>query len=168
MQPSRLVAVDSNILLALAGGNEEVLDAWEIIRSRLRPVLLIVPPTVLGEVGHQAADPSRAKLQALAAKALRELRSCWMLQPVELRADQDSAVEQAAEEICKSGLLPFAERNDAFIMAEAAVLECMLLVSRDSHLHGLNRAELKRLLGRFNLAPPLIASPREIFEKFYR
>ena len=168
MQTPRLVAVDSNILLALAGGNDEALDAWEIIRTRFRPVLLIVPPTVLDEVGHQAADLSRAKLQVLAAKALRELRSRWMLQPVELRSDQDFIVEQAAEAICQSGLLPSAERNDAFIVAEAAVLECMLLVSRDSHLHGLDRAELKRLLRRFDLVPPLIASPREILKKFYR
>ncbi len=168
MQPPRLVAVDSNILLALAGGNEEALDAWELIRSRLQPVLLVVPPTVLDEVGHQAGDPSRSKLQILAAKALRELRSRWMLQPVELRADQDSIVERVAEGICRSGLLPLAERNDAFIVAEAAMLECMLLVSRDSHLYGLDRAGLKRLLGRFKLAPPLIASPRDILKQFYR
>src|SRR6266516_2601832 len=57
MQKPKLVAVDSNILLALAEEDNDTIDAWEMIRTRLRPVLLIVPPTVLDEVGYKAADP---------------------------------------------------------------------------------------------------------------
>src|SRR5438552_5041036 len=151
MQPPRLVAVDSNVLLALAEEDNEVLDAWQVILTRLKPVLIIVPPTVLREVGHQADDETHPELQAIAAKALEQLRPRWMLQPVQLRYDQSDVVEKAAQELCASGLLPVAERNDAFILAEAAVLECMLLVSQDSHLHGLDRPKLERLLTKLGL-----------------
>ena len=135
MQPPRLVAVDSNILLALAEEEGDALNAWEVIRNRLRPVMLIVPPTVLEEIGHKAVEAPPTRLQRLAAKALRELRSRWMLQPVELRSDQEPIVEMVAGELRESGVLPSVERNDALILAEAAVLECALLVSHDSHLH---------------------------------
>jgi len=168
MQPPRLVAVDSNILLALAERNEEALDAWEIIRGRLRPVLLLVTPTVLREVGYQAAHPDQLKLQALAAKALRELRPTWSVQPVVLRPEQTDLVERAAEALHRAELLPASERNDSLILTETAVLECMLLVSKDSHLHGVDRINLRRVLARFDLRPPRIASPREIIKKFYR
>jgi len=90
-----------------------------------------------------------------------------MLQPVVLRSDQTDLAQRAGEAVRRSGLLPAPERNDAIILAEAAVLHCLLLVSQDSHLYGLDRANLKKLLSRFDLAPPLIASPREIVKKFY-
>ena len=168
MQPPRLVAVDSNILLALAENDDEAVSAWEVIRTRLRPVMLIVPPTVLDEVGHKAAQLPKTGLQPIAAKALRELRSRWMLQPVDLRSDQEAIVALAGRAIALSGLLPYAERNDALVLAEAAVLECALLVSKDSHLHGIDRTALKKILAAFDLPSPLIASPREIVKKFYR
>lgn len=168
MQPPRLVAVDSNILLALAANDDEAVDAWEVIRTRLRPVMLVVSPTVLDEVGYKAGQSPATELQPLAAKALRELRSRWMLQPVDLRSDQEAIVTLVGQEIALSGLLPFAERNDALVLAEAAVLECALLVSKDSHLHGIDRTALKKILAGFDLPPPLIASPKEIVKKFYR
>lgn len=90
-----------------------------------------------------------------------------MLQVVELRSDQEVIAGKVVPRFVETGLLPEAERNDAFILAEAAVLECAPLVSQDSHLHGIDRVKLKRLLAEFDLAPPLIASPREIVKKFY-
>jgi hypothetical protein len=167
MQPPRLVAIDSNVLLALAEEDSDTLDAWELIQTRLRPVMLLVPTTVLDEVGHKAEDPARSKLRTLAIKALTDLRIRWKLQPVELRPDQEVVVQSAAAALLHSGQLPFAERNDAFILVEAAVLECMLLVSQDSHLLGLEQRELKSVLRRFQLTPPLVASPVQIIKKFY-
>jgi predicted nucleic acid-binding protein len=154
MQPPRLVAVDSNVLLALAEGDSDALDAWELIQTRLRPVMLLVPPTVLDEIGHKAEDSAESALRNLAIKALTDLRARWNLQPVELRRDQEAIVESAATALWHSGQLPFSERNDAFILVEAAVLECMLLVSHDSHLLGLQHIELKNVLRRFHLIPP--------------
>jgi predicted nucleic acid-binding protein len=168
MQPPGWSPVDSNILLALAEDDDEAVDAWEVIRTRLRPVMLIVSPTVLDEVGYKAAQFPPTELQPLAAKALRELRSRWMLQPVDLRSDQEALVALVGKEIALSGLLPFAERNDTLVLAEAAVLECALLVSKDSHLHQIDRTAVKNILAGFDLPPLLIASPREIVKKFCR
>jgi hypothetical protein len=167
MQPPRLVAIDSNVLLALAEEDSDTLDAWELIQTRLRPVMSLVTPTVLDEVGHKAEDPVRSKLRTLAIKALTDLRTRWKLQPVELRPDQEVMVQSAATALLHSGQLPFPERNDAFIVVEAAVLECMLLVSQDSHLLGLEHRELKSVLRRFRLTPPLVASPLQIIKRFY-
>lgn len=128
--------------------------------------MLLVPPTVLAEVGHKVEDSAKP-IGRLAIKALREVRPRWKLQPVELRAEQEAVVNSAATALWHSGQLPFAERNDAFILIEAAVLECMLLVSHDSHLLELRHGELKKLLRRFALTPPLIASPMQIIKRFY-
>ena len=95
MQPNRLVAVDSNILFALAQEKEEVIDAWHLICDRLLPVLLVVSPTVLGELGDKAAEPE-TPLGKLALKALRELRARWNFQPVELRPSQEERASRVA------------------------------------------------------------------------
>src|SRR5258705_727238 len=142
MQPPRLVAVDSNILLALAEEDDEAIDAWEVVRNRIRPALIIVPPTVLREVGHQAEDPAHPEVQAVARKALRELRFPWMLQPVVLRSDQTDLAQLAREAVRRSGLLPSPKRNHAIIFADCAALPFLLLVSHRSHLCGLDRAHL--------------------------
>ena len=58
--------------------------------------------------------------------------------------------------------------NDSLILAEAALLECRMLLSGDAHLRGVNFARLSLLLGDFDVAPPVIATPREIVRKFFR
>ena len=49
MHKPHLVAVDTNVLMRLADGQEAALDAWQLIKRRLRPAQFITPPTVLGE-----------------------------------------------------------------------------------------------------------------------
>lgn len=167
MQTRRLVAVDSNVLLSLAEDKDEVIDAWELIRDRLRPAMLLVPPTVLDEIGDKIAEPE-TKIGRLALKALRGLRSRWNLQPVELRPDQEILAARISRQILLRELVPPGERNDSLIVAESAVLDCTLLVSEDSHLDGMDRPALKSLLARFNLSAPLIATPRALVRKFCR
>jgi predicted nucleic acid-binding protein len=167
MQPNRLVAVDSNILFSLAQEKEEVIDAWHLICERLRPVMLVVPPTVLGEVGDKVARPE-TNLGRLALKVLRELRARWNFQPVELRPDQEKTTVYVARQIIARGLVPAGEKNDALIVAESAVLECTLLVSDDSHLDGIDRSALKSLLAKAGLNSPVIATPRVLLRKFHR
>jgi len=66
------------------------------------------------------------------------------------------------------GLLPYEERNDALVIAESAVLNCVLLVSRDSHLFDIDRERLAFLFRQLDLPVPLIASPDDLLKKFYR
>lgn len=167
MQTNRLVAVDSNVLLSLAGDREEVIDAWQLIRDRMRPTMLLVPPTVLAEIGAKATEPESA-LGRLALKALRGMRHRWNLHPVELRPDQEILAARVARQILLRELVPAGEQNDSLIVAESAILDCTLLVSDDSHLDNIDRAALKSLLARFRLNAPLIATPRMLVRKFYR
>ncbi len=167
MQPNRLVAVDSNILFSLAEERDEVVEVWHLICERLRPVMLVVPPTVLGELGDKVLEPD-TRLGKLALQALHDLRARWNFQPVELRPAQEDLVRRVARQIVEHDLVPGGERNDSLIVAESAVLECTLLVSEDSHLDGIDRPALKSLLAKFRLNSPAIATPRALARRFSR
>jgi predicted nucleic acid-binding protein len=168
MQKSPLVAVDTNFPLLLANGNHDALDALAIVRQRVRPVEILIPPTVLGELRYQAeSDPDR-KQRELARHALTQLRPQWHFHPADLNSAQEAIVAEAARRTLIVGLLPQQERNDAAIIAESAVLNSILLVSNDSHLLQIDHRRLGLLFRELDLPVPLIVSPREIVNKFYR
>jgi predicted nucleic acid-binding protein len=77
-------------------------------------------------------------------------------------------VEEVARELRSRGLLPRQEVHDSFILAEAALLGCGLLLTSDEHLRGVDHEHLTLVLNPFELVPPVIASPREIVRKFLR
>lgn len=60
------------------------------------------------------------------------------------------------------------EIHDTLILAEAALLDCGLLLTSDEHLRGVDHEYLTLVLKPFELAPPVIASPREIVRRFFR
>jgi hypothetical protein len=95
------------------------------------------------------------------------LRSRWGFHPVDFNAVEEAVADNATRRLRESGLLPYEERNDASIIAEAAVLDCVLPVSRDSHLLDLDRERLAMLLRHLDLPVPLIASPEMLLKKFY-
>lgn len=162
----QLVAVDTNILLRLADNHEATIDAWQLIRRRLRPVQFLIPPTVLEEVARKLSDEDEL-IRSIARRALKQLRSEWHFQPVDFNAVQEGISAAATLRLRGSGLLPYEERNDAAIVSEAAVLNCLLLVSRDSHLLEIEHEKLTLLLRQLDLAAPLIASPEDLIKKFY-
>ena len=57
------------------------------------------------------------------------------------------------------------EVHDSLILAEAALLDCGLLLTSDQHLRGIDHEHLTLVLNPFELVPPVIASPREIVRK---
>ena len=77
-------------------------------------------------------------------------------------------VERIAEEIRRQDLLPTDEMNDSLIVAEAALLECRMLLSTDAHLRAIDFEQLTILLKSLHVAAPVIATPREIVRKFFR
>jgi len=168
MQKSPLVAIDTNFPLLLAQENETAADALDILRKRVKPSEIIVPPTVFDELLFQTRDPSNENLRALAKTALSGLRSRWDFHPVTLDATQGVIVEEAARKIMEAGILPPEERNDATIIAESALLNSILIVSNDSHLLEADHRSLGLLFRELDLPVPLIISPREILQKFYR
>jgi hypothetical protein len=59
------------------------------------------------------------------------------------------------------------EVNDGLILAEAALLNCSLLLTSDEHLRGIDFERLTFELQSFDLPTPVIATPREIVRKFF-
>lgn len=167
MNKPQLVAVDTNILMRLADGHEATTDAWLLIKRRICPVQFLLPPTVLGEVVNKMTEDPDSAVRRLARKALREARPRWQFKPVDFNAVQEAVAANAVLRLRDSGLLPYEERNDAGVIAEAAVLDCTLLVSRDSHLLAVDHERLARLFERLDLPAPIIASPENLLNKFY-
>lgn len=76
-------------------------------------------------------------------------------------------VERIAENIRERGYLPPEEVNDSFILVEAALLGCVLLVTADNHLLDVPAGPLRLLLNVHDVAAPLIVSPRKIARDFF-
>ena len=161
-----LIAADTNVLLDLAKEVEAVRDALETIRQRLSDARFVVPPTVLHELALALSDDD-APMRKAALRALAELRA-WGFEPLNLVPVGHGIVERIADEIRRKDLLPTEEMNDSLIIAEAALLQCGMLLSSDAHLRGVDFERLTLLLQGFDMAAPVIATPREIVRKFCR
>ncbi len=163
-----LVAVDTNFPLLLAGGNDAALDALDVLRSRVHAAEILVTPTVIEELICLSETDLDDRRRKLGQDSLHKLSSSWDFHPAELSSIQEIIVSKASRLILSRQILPSAERNDASIIAESAVLNTILLVSNDSHLLNADHRSLGLLFRELNLPVPLIVSPREIVEKFYR
>ena len=167
MQKSPLVAIDTNFPLMLAEANDIAVDALSVVRERVRPAEILIPPAVLIELTCHAKDSPDSKLRSNAQIALKNLQSLWHFQFAALNSTQEAIAREAARKIMQAGLLPAAEFNDALIIAESAVLNSILLVSNDSHLLDVDHRRLGLLFRELDLPVPLVVSPREIVQKFY-
>ncbi len=167
MKPLRLAA-DTNVLLDLAEGVESVLDALAVIEQRLPETDKLVVPSVLDELAFLRDSGQTSRVRKSAEAAIRFLRSSGSFRPLlELPFPTDLA-EEVASQLRQRGLLPAAEVHDALILAEAALLGCGMLLTSDEHLRGIDHELLTLVLNPYDLAPPVIASPREIVRKFFR
>ena len=166
LAPPRLVAVDTNVALDFSAGVEDVCDAIATIRTRISSVELWLPPTTVQELAHLATVARSLELRQSARRMLRQHRALGfrLVTFIPLGFDQ---VERISQCLRSSNLLPRDEVNDSLILAEAAALGCTLLTSSDAHLRSVDHAKLKHELGRFDLAAPIIATPREIVRMFF-
>ena len=165
--PSPLVAVDSNVPLDLADGNESVLDALNTIRGRLSNARFVVTPSVFQELVHVALEDSVAARRALGQSALHQLKE-WQFDLLEIVPVGHGIVESIAQRLRAAGLLPEEEVHDSLILAEAALLGCAVLLTSDAHLRGLDYARLTWELNACDVSVPVIATPREVVSKFFR
>jgi predicted nucleic acid-binding protein len=164
-QSSSLFAVDTNFLLDLAAGGDAALDALATIRRRVRNPVFLVPPTVIDELAW-AAQNRTGKPRDMAVTALQKLKREWGFSPVDLIPVGHGIVEVAAELLITAGLLPAEERNDSLILAEAALLNCTVLLSSDRHLTGIDSKALTAVLKSKDLEPILVKAPAELVRQF--
>jgi predicted nucleic acid-binding protein len=163
-----LIAVDTNVLLDHALDDADVLDAISTIKKRLPNARLVVLPTTLEELGHQVSHGDEEE-KAAAEKALLCMIE-WGYEPVNLVAVGKGITEQICFKLRSSGVLPEEEVNDGYIIAEAALLGCAMLLSSDHHLieAGLNDKFLK-VLKESDVEGDhmVIGSPRTIATRFF-
>lgn len=166
MKPSRL-AVDTNVLLDIANGLDDVLDAAAVIADRLTDTEQLVTPSVLEELAFLSDSGKTPQVRESARKAIRLLREKNCFRPLlELPFGEERAGE-LAKEFRRRQLLPDAEVHDSLILAEAVLLDCHLLLTSDEHLRAIDHQQLTWLLNAEDLTAPVIATPREIVRKFF-
>jgi predicted nucleic acid-binding protein len=157
-----LVAFDTNVLMALAGEDEDAWQCVETLKARRPNPQLIVTPTVLQElvrfVGDVGSPDRRDYYSAAALSGLSQ----WGIQPLNLLPIGHGIVERIGDDIRQQGLIPEEERHDSFIVAEAALCEADILVSADAHLHGIDHQRLHVLLSGFDVKPIIITWPRRV------
>jgi predicted nucleic acid-binding protein len=167
MKPLRL-AVDTNVLLDLADGVEAVVDTFALLDQRLPGNDTLVVPSVLDELAFLSDSGENEQVRRSALGALKLVREQDRFRPLLELAYPQALVNEVAREVRSRRLLPDNEVHDSLILAEAALLDCGLLLTSDEHLRGVDHEHLTLVLKPFELAPPVIASPREIVRKFFR
>ena len=161
-----LIALDTNVLLDLAGESEDVTDAMLVVRRRLRSVQLLMPPTVQEELAEEALHADDFTNRERAQGAF-ELAHRWNVHLHRMIDAQHRMARRIGQHLRRGGLLPEEEVNDGRIIAESALLGCALVLTSDEHLRGMDFERLTYELRGFGLAPPVIATPREIVRKFF-
>lgn len=161
-----LVAVDTNIPLDLADDKEHALDALDVLRRRLKPARILVTPTVFQELVFLTEESEEAEERGQAKRALRGLAE-WHLELVNMVPVGHGIVERIADRLQEARLLPPDEYNDGLILAEAALLNCAILLTGDAHLRGMDFQRASLEVKTFDVDMPVIATPREIVAKFF-
>jgi predicted nucleic acid-binding protein len=162
------LAADTNLLLDLADGDEDVLDAVAVIDQKRPQSDWLVSPSVLDELAF-LTDFGDTKLVRQSARiAFQQLQSGSRFRAMLDLPFPYDLLNRVADEMRQQGLLPTAEVHDARVLAEAAFLQCALLLTSDAHLREVDHELLSLVLRPFDLTPPVIATPREIVRKFFR
>ncbi|MCL4178845.1 MAG: type II toxin-antitoxin system VapC family toxin [Verrucomicrobia bacterium] len=161
-----LIAVDTNVPLDLADAKEHALDALDLVRRRLKPGRILVTPTVFQELVFLAEESDAAGDRDQARQALQGLVG-WGLELVNLVPVAHGIVERIADKLQEACLLPSEEYNDGLVLAEAALLNCAILLTGDAHLRGLDFQRASLELRAFDVETLVVATPREIVAKFF-
>jgi len=164
------IAVDTNVLLDEELHDEDVLDALDTIRQRLKDVDFVVTPTVLHELAFAALEGNPEPKREAATGVLENLLVRGY-QPLNLIPSGHGIVEQIGFKLRANSILPDEEENDSFIIAEAALTGATILLSSDRHMLDAQECGLlHQLLSDCSVDGDslLIAKPREIVRKFMR
>jgi rRNA-processing protein FCF1 len=162
-----LIAVDTNVLIDLADGNEIVIDCFSTIRRKFPDAPIIIPPTVIGELADIATDGDSESEKESALNALRKIRGEWGFNPINCVPVGHGIVEETARKIRAAGLIPNEEIHDSFVIAESALANVTLLLSSDAHMKDINQPALGELLDRCDVGKLIIFSPAKIVKDFF-
>ncbi len=162
------LAADTNVLVDIEDGVEDVLDALSVIERRLPNADWLVTPSVLDELASLCDSGETERLRKSSRRALLHLRSQIRFRPLLSLPFGEDLAEHIANECRRRGLLPVEEVHDSLILAESALLDCGILLTSDEHLRAIDHEEATLLLRKYDLVAPVIATPKEIARKFFR
>jgi hypothetical protein len=128
--PKKSLALDTNLLLDLAGEKDFAHDFKEQFFSR--GYSLFVPPTVVAELAFFASLPDAP--QNVIARGALEKMSGWKCQPFTLSSTHLTIAMRFASRLMEAALIPETEQNDGKILAQTSLAGIPLLVTSDKHL----------------------------------
>jgi rRNA-processing protein FCF1 len=163
---STLVAVDTNFLLDLATPKDKAGDTVEIFRRRVPGVEFVVLPTVLDELDFIAEHGDTQSDRKLARTAQEKLVRVWKFRPLDFIPVGHGIIGVVAQKLRAKNLIPEVEVNDSYIVAEAALAGCTILVSSDEHIRGADQILLNLTLKSCDVAAVLVRTPAEIVRQF--
>ena len=158
--PKKRLALDANLPLDLAAGLDFAHDFRENFQARGYSLLL--PPTAAEEIWLIHSNPAHPQ-RKLATQALRSLTK-WGIDLLELKSHPQPVARtigrKFAERMILAAHLPSTEINDGIILAETALAEIPVLVTRDKHLLNIEEADLLICLHEADLSPVKPLHPR--------
>lgn len=75
-------------------------------------------------------------------------------------------IETVARKLRREKLIPETEVNDSFILAEAALANCTILISSDGHIRDADPTLLSLTLKSCDVQAIILRTPREIVRQF--
>ncbi len=159
--PKKSLALDTNLLLDLAEGNDFAHEFKEEFSRR--DYSLFVPPTVVAELAF-FASLQNAPQHEIARVALEKM-GIWKCQPFALSSTQlaISAISiRFATRLMDTALIPETEQNDGKILAQTSLARIPLLVTSDKHLLDIDEDTLLLAFNESDLVPVHPAHPKKL------
>jgi len=156
--PKKSLALDTNLLLDLAGEKDFAHDFKEEFSSR--GYSLFVPPTVVAELAFFASLED-APQREIAAAALKKI-GIWKCQPFTLSSTQLAVSIRFATRLIDTALIPETEQNDGKILAQTSQVSIPLLVTSDKHLLDIDEAALLLAFNEADLLPVHPVHPKRL------
>jgi predicted nucleic acid-binding protein len=160
------VAVDTNVLIDLAARDQEVETAIAAVKKRLKGIDIIMPPTVVQELGWLSEHGDDEETRNLSTIAAQEARSRWGIMPANCKPAWHGVIGIAAQELRERKIVRAEEVHDSLIIAEASFGLCSLLISSDGHMLEIDNSALNDVLVRRDLGAIVIASPWKIVKDY--
>ena len=165
--PKKCLALDANLPLDLAAGFDFAHDFREDFQCRGYHLLLA--PTAAEEIWLIHRTPSHPH-HATAGKALKNLTR-WGIDLLELKSHLQPVAKTIgrgfAQRLILAGFLPPTEINDGIVLAETALAEIPVLVTRDAHLLNIEDVNLLVCLQAADLAPVKPVHPRLLWQALF-
>ncbi|EIQ01557.1 putative nucleic acid-binding protein [Opitutaceae bacterium TAV1] len=163
---STLVAVDTNLLMDLAVPRDKAHDAVAIFRKRVPGVEFVVVPTVVDELDFISLHGDTEKDRTLANTVMQSLVRVWKFRPLDFIPVGHGTIKNTADKLRGQGLIPEHEINDSYILAEAALANCALLLTSDKHIRGADPTLLSLALRECDVSTILVRTPADIVRQF--